>query len=220
MARYQSSDEDDIDFRQIMRARVVKKAESKILKGKEIVEEHYKNNDKWLIFCEDREQLELMQSAIRTIKYPTILPMQYYAGMDSDRAATLRDLEDNGGIVVAIECLDEGVDIPSLDTGLILASSTNPRQYIQRRGRLLRKGDRAICSIYDILVFPNASDISEDDYEYKNMLKSELIRAREFSETAINSEEAQIIIQQQAHKFGISDLTREIDNHGQEEELG
>ncbi|MFR7881409.1 MAG: helicase-related protein [Christensenellales bacterium] len=39
--------------------------------------------------------------------------------------------------LVAIKCLDEGVNIPSIKTAFILASSTNPREYIQRRGRVL-----------------------------------------------------------------------------------
>ena len=41
--------------------------------------------------------------------------------------------------LVAIRCLDEGVNIPSIRTAFILASSTNPKEYIQRRGRVLRK---------------------------------------------------------------------------------
>ena len=60
--------------------------------------------------------------------------------------------------LVAIKCLDEGVNIPGIRTAFILASSTNPREYIQRRGRILRLApgkDRAI--IYD---FCDASDSS------------------------------------------------------------
>jgi len=43
--------------------------------------------------------------------------------------------ENHGGIVVSIRCLDEGIDIPAVSHALILASSKNPREYIQRRGR-------------------------------------------------------------------------------------
>ena len=57
--------------------------------------------------------------------------------------------------VVAIRCLDEGVDIPSARIGIILASTGNPRQYIQRRGRLLRrKKGKTEAVIYDVLVVP------------------------------------------------------------------
>ena len=58
-------------------------------------------------------------------------------------------------VLVAIKCLDEGVDVPSTKTAFILASSTNPREFVQRRGRILRRApgkDRAV--IYDFLVVP------------------------------------------------------------------
>jgi len=58
--------------------------------------------------------------------------MEYYAEMAGNREAVLESLAHNGGIVVAIRCLDEGVDIPTCDSALILASSTAAREYIQR----------------------------------------------------------------------------------------
>ena len=54
--------------------------------------------------------------------------------------------------ITAIKCLDEGVDIPSVETAIIMASSGNPKQYIQRRGRVLRQTGRPKQKIYDILV--------------------------------------------------------------------
>ena len=57
--------------------------------------------------------------------------------------------------ITAIKCLDEGVDIPSVETAIIMASSGNPKQYIQRRGRVLRqnkKTGKTKAIIYDILV--------------------------------------------------------------------
>ena len=57
--------------------------------------------------------------------------------------------------LVAIRCLDEGVNIPSIETAFIMASSTNPKEYVQRRGRVLRKfpgKKRAV--IYDFVTLP------------------------------------------------------------------
>mgnify|MGYP001470334530 CR=1 FL=1 len=51
---------------------------------------------------------------------------------------TLKEFYNKGGILLSIKCLDEGVDIPAADHALILASSSNKREYIQRRGRVLR----------------------------------------------------------------------------------
>lgn len=65
--------------------------------------------------------------------------------------------------LVAIRCLDEGVNIPSIKTAFILASSTNPKEYIQRRGRVLRKypgKNKAV--IYDFITLPIAIDEVEN----------------------------------------------------------
>lgn len=53
--------------------------------------------------------------------------------------------------LVAIKCLDEGVNIPGIRTAFILASSTNPREYIQRRGRILRLAPGKIEQLFMIL---------------------------------------------------------------------
>ena len=57
--------------------------------------------------------------------------------------------------LIAIKCLDEGVNIPSIKTAFILASTTNPKEYIQRRGRVLRKFDgKDFAVIYDFITIP------------------------------------------------------------------
>ena len=89
-------------------------------------------------------------------------------------------------IITAIKCLDEGVNIPSIDKAYILASTTNPREYIQRRGRVLRLypgKDKA--HIHDFIVVPrnyieDGGSYSIQGYE-KNLLKKELTRVREFA---------------------------------------
>jgi superfamily II DNA or RNA helicase len=58
--------------------------------------------------------------------------------MPGDKIETLNYFAEKGGVLLAIKCLDEGIDIPSATHALILASSQNPREYIQRRGRVLR----------------------------------------------------------------------------------
>jgi DNA phosphorothioation system restriction enzyme len=96
--------------------------------------------------------------------------------------------------VVAIRCLDEGIDLPDLRTGFLLASSTNPRQFIQRRGRLLRTSpgkDKAV--IYDFIVIPPNMDGMVDSSAFnmeRNLFKRELIRICEFCQTADNGPEA------------------------------
>ena len=61
--------------------------------------------------------------------------------------------------IVAIKCLDEGVNIPGIRTAFILASTTNPKEYIQRRGRVLRKAkNKDIAEIYDFITLPRPLD--------------------------------------------------------------
>ena len=91
--------------------------------------------------------------------------------------------------IVAIQCLDEGVDIPEIETAFILASSSNPKQFIQRRGRILRKApnkDKAF--IYDFVVTPPSyAEVSDMD---KRLLSKEIKRCIEFAELAENHFEA------------------------------
>ena len=64
--------------------------------------------------------------------------------------------ERTSGVLLAIRCLDEGVDIPAISHGIILASTKQQREFIQRRGRLLRKSpSNPFSHIYDVFALPN-----------------------------------------------------------------
>ena len=112
-----------------------------------------------------------------------------------EREEILRDLS-SGFLdgVVAIRCLDEGIDLPELRMGFLLASSTNPRQFIQRRGRLLRNApgkNRAI--IYDFFVSPPDLGGKLDDSGFnmeRSFFQKELSRIVEFCRMAENGPEA------------------------------
>lgn len=91
-------------------------------------------------------------------------------------------------ILVAMRCLDEGVDIPDARTAYLLASSSNPRQFIQRRGRLLRLADgKDRAEILDYLAVPPAGTPINFDIE-RNLLTRELERANEFGKLSENYE--------------------------------
>jgi excinuclease UvrABC helicase subunit UvrB len=109
---------------------------------------------------------------------------EYHSTMSGDRAQTLRLFDHHGGILVSIRCLDEGVDIPSVSHALILASSRNPREFIQRRGRVLRKAEgKSVAFIHDAVVVPLA--ISDEDPSI-DLLAGEMTRAIEFGRNALN----------------------------------
>ena len=83
--------------------------------------------------------------------------------MPGDRSRTLQVFTERGGVVVSIRCLDEGVDIPSVSHALILASSRNPREFIQRRGRVLRRSPgKSLAHLHDVVVVPESDDEDRD----------------------------------------------------------
>ncbi|MBW4039116.1 MAG: DEAD/DEAH box helicase family protein [Acidobacteria bacterium] len=91
-------------------------------------------------------------------------------------------------VLTAIRCLDEGVNIPACETAFILASSTNPRQFIQRRGRILRRSPGKLsATLWDFLPLPPRSSVS-DEHE-KQILRKELGRISEFSRHSMNFRE-------------------------------
>lgn len=165
----------------IQRSRIAKKSVVKISLAANVIKENYSEGERWLVYCEDQEQLKDVTEAIKKIG---IAPLVYYSDMEGDSEQTLKLFQMQGGVLVSIRCLDEGIDIPSISHALILASSQNPRQFIQRRGRVLRKHhSKVFAAIHDAIVVPVSLD---DEPEQFSLLKSELIRAHEFSSHALN----------------------------------
>jgi DNA phosphorothioation system restriction enzyme len=96
--------------------------------------------------------------------------------------------------LVAIRCLDEGVDVPETRRAFILASSTNPRQFIQRRWRILRRAPgKDMAEIYDFIVEPTGEETDPSSPIYptvRRLFRRELRRICEFAELAVNGPEA------------------------------
>jgi superfamily II DNA or RNA helicase len=171
----------------IKRANIIKSASEKVEIANQVVSKEYSANERWIIYCQDERQLSLVYNTIKKSN-PHLNVLQYHSGMNSDeRDRTLRYFELKPSIIVSIRCLDEGVDVPAADGALILASSTNPREYIQRRGRVLRKAKgKRIAKIIDVLVLP---DKPEQDKEVPvSIVRGEIARAYEFAKLAENSE--------------------------------
>ena len=97
--------------------------------------------------------------------------------------------------LVAMKCLDEGVDVPGTQSAYILASSSNPREFIQRRGRILRSAPGKVeAKIYDLIAVPSldtevikASPLFETE---RKILRREFRRFHEFARTAKNQHRA------------------------------
>ena len=85
-------------------------------------------------------------------------------------------------MLVGIKCLDEGIDIPNARVAILMSSSTNPREYVQRVGRVIRQApNKKESIIYDFIVKPNCSISS-----VSNILEKEARRALYIAKNAIN----------------------------------
>ena len=160
------------------RSGILKGAANKSQLAARVLQERYKVNQNWLIYCDDTEQLFSVREALMNFDFN---PQMYFDAMPGSKRATLENFSENGGILLAIKCLDEGVDIPSATHALILASSQNPREYIQRRGRVLRtdsKSGKFHAEIIDTIVV-NQSGIPLNIREVERMIQ--------FAEDADNS---------------------------------
>ena len=120
---------------------------------------------------------------------------QFTSKEDMDERAILKQefaKGENLQALIAIKCLDEGVNIPQIRTAFILASTTNPKEYIQRRGRVLRLADGKECAeIYDFITLPRPlSQVHSLPTEYtqydNSLVLRELTRMEEFARIADN----------------------------------
>lgn len=99
-------------------------------------------------------------------------------------------------VLCAIGCLDEGIDIPSIKRAIVLYSIDREKQFVQRRGRILRtiRGTSKTADIYDVVILPHGTNMNPAETE--RLLKKELRRYQAFAKLALNAEEATQTIQQ------------------------
>lgn len=193
----------------IKRARIVAGANEKISKLREVIQD-YRNDNRMLIYCgattmrdvdyrEDKPPVEeARQIDIVADMLGNELKMRVTKFTSEEPADERERIKENFSegthlqALVAIRCLDEGVNIPSIKTAFILASSTNPKEYIQRRGRVLRTfpgKKRAV--IFDFVTLPipleQLDQFDEDTVKsVKSLAKKEMLRIKDFAEIAEN----------------------------------
>jgi len=186
------------------RSQIKKRAENKFPRLEQMLDELGGSEmSNTLIYSDSRTTLERIQK-ILTSKFIKSTKFTGAEALD-DRLATINNLRDGViSAIVAIKCLDEGVDIPSAKTGIFLSNNTDPREYVQRLGRVLRKdrlGNKDHANVYDFIVFPPDSVPNEDTIG-RNLARNELIRCKFFTELAINGEESWWSIYESLDKYG------------------
>ena len=168
------------------RQRIINNAEEKYVEFRKL----HEDIDKLIVYCSDR-QIDRIQEILNEEK---IIPQHRFTHKESSsktqkelfsqREKILHNFENgNYRALVAIKCLDEGVDVPVAENAIILSSTSNPREHVQRRGRILRNAPgKEFATIYDFLVFPK-----EKTESGSKIMKKEIDRYKEFAELAINS---------------------------------
>lgn len=113
-------------------------------------------------------------------------------------------------VLVAIRCLDEGVDVPSTKIVFIMSSTTNPRQFIQRRGRILRLSEgKTFAVIHDFFVSPTLDQQENFREISKIILQREMPRFTEFASCSLNEFEARSEIWDTLKRMGMIHLLNE-----------
>ncbi len=176
------------------RADIIKECKDKFRILKEILAEEADSLNKCLVYCNDKEHMNEVASIIERAGFKC---RKFYGDLYSKNKEYVFDSFKNGDLqfLVAIKCLDQGIDIPVCDSAIILTSSRNPREYIQRRGRILRLHEnKEFAIVHDMFVFPRSFDelmsgkSKLSDYEIK-LIKNQLQRISIFMDNAINGAE-------------------------------
>lgn len=170
-------------------ARVLKKAASKLVELEILLRSLGAKLHHAILYCHDSDQLKEVEQIINS------LPNKIYFGRidgstpGKDRARTLKNLADGSiDLVLAMKVLDEGVDIPNAQMGIILASSGNPREFIQRRGRLMRTHpDKTQATIFDFCVLAESGLVQGLTSE--GIQRKETTRVLDFADAALNRDE-------------------------------
>lgn len=182
----------------VKRQKIITNATNKYTAFKEILDE-MEPIKHCLVYCSP-EQIGRVQDILNkkdVIQHKFTLhegtqPEDKYGGLSEREFLLQKFAEGTYPALVAMRCLDEGVDVPPARNAIILASSGNPRQYIQRRGRVLRHfpgKEKAI--IYDIIIVPTlSSSMNPEFFELeRKILSKELRRYKEFAYIATNTME-------------------------------
>jgi superfamily II DNA or RNA helicase len=196
-----------VDMLLLARKRIIHKAVNKIDAFKEILKSEFRNkgNLKYTLvyvpeglepdysetdfYTETEEDISLINEYTKAVSATDgSLMVKQYTANSKNRVQILKDYEEGKvHVLTSMKCLDEGVDVPRSELAIFCSSTGNPRQFIQRRGRVLRLHvDKVHAVIHDLVVVPEIR-IEECNYDMeRNLVKKELERVVDFSNLAMN----------------------------------
>ena len=208
-------DKEDLKALLIQRSRLIALAKNKLTTLKKLMANRLQTTHT-LFYCgdgfvetENISDLRQMEAVVKILGSELGYRVNTYtAETPIKKREKLRKQFESGELqgLVAIHCLDEGVDIPAIKNAVILASSQNPRQFIQRRGRILRPHpNKERATLFDMIVLPPDMGRSSLQVE-RNLLRKELKRFLEFADLADNAGEARIKLLNIQKKYGLLDI--------------
>jgi superfamily II DNA or RNA helicase len=175
------------------RRRIIESAQAKIPMLRQILGQRDKDEIKHaLVYATDKNREQLIE-VNRMLQHDLGLVIHEVTARQTSQGKIAPDIlrrfaEGEYNALTCMRVLDEGVDVPQVSEAFLLASNTVKRQWIQRRGRVLRKCDaigKKIAHLHDFIVIPpNPSDSAA-----RSLLNSEIQRAHEFAELAENGGE-------------------------------
>lgn len=218
----------------IKRAAMIAGANGKLLKLKEVIKP-YTESKHILVYCGSTtiqdpgyaegdpgggeiRQIDAVSGMLGNELHMKV--SQFTSRESAEKREILKEEFDSGAqmqALVAIRCLDEGVNIPSIETAFILASSTNPKEYVQRRGRVLRLAEgKKYATIFDFITLPMPVDeIGSYPTDIVNSSKSlvarELVRMKDFAAIAENPSESLNVAGDLMIAFGVDPDSQEED---------
>lgn len=195
-----------IELLLLKRARIVAGAKNKVTELLKVIQP-YTNDNHMLVYCgatkydrsdiSDEDDIEQIKYICKALNQEYKFKVRKFTAEENrqERDEIKESFKEGNGlqIIAAIKCLDEGVNIPAIKRAFILASSTNPKEYIQRRGRVLRKSEgKDFAEIFDFITLPRPLELVKfcDDDERKvdlSLIRKEFVRMMDFANSARNS---------------------------------
>ena len=204
----------ELEILLLKRKRIIHKAKNKLPKFKTIINQEFnkrgnlkytliytpegvlENNDNILRdnYIENDEDIYLIDQytkAITDIDY-SIMARKFTSKTKNRKSVIKQFSESELHVLTSMKCLDEGVDVPRAELAIFCASTGNPRQFIQRRGRVLRKSEgKQFAYIHDLVVIPKL-DMDKNDETFnteRSFILNEMKRVENFFSLAINKAE-------------------------------
>ena len=188
------------------RLRVISMAEEKTTRIDEIIN-RIVEKDHFVVYCGDGrlfdadsgKELRHIQAIKRVLTAHGFKASQFTATENMADRMELVDAFNKQEIsaLVAIRCLDEGINIPSIKSALILSSNDDYREFVQRRGRILRTyGNKKYANIYDVIVLPS--------FDMQGWAKIELRRFHEYARLALNWNDLEVELADHLGAYGLT----------------